>query len=371
MSHIPGLKNGSPTKPLTRMRKPGIGRIVGEYNDDNRLLSEFVGEVWRSDYAAKVTFPHWTPSYFDWQFPSDSPINRRLCVRDSQQLLAVLMGTPSRFRYNSNVLHGAHYSWLSVRQQHRGLGLAKQLDAARMSLERTSQSDLIVSYRYTGSKYSLAERPTRKSPKFQRPIGLWARPLCGTRLRRWNTNRAEGWLAWIGTPLTSQIDFSDSTDCLRPFDPIDLGQCLNLVTSRNEQFALTVDWDESLLQHQLNGSHMSHTLVWERGYTVRGFVNYHILNFQGRTVEPVAIIDMLEIDDLTYAEQSEFLRRCLGQMKQQGAIVALKLRSGDVSARTMMASGFTPRIRDSHLVLQTTAAPMKISRKSRLRLLWR
>lgn len=363
------MVDARPTSAIRGVMAPGLE--AGEYSGPNTDLMQFVQSTWESDYRGKVTFPLWSADYFDWQFHQDLGANRRLCVRDAGALVGVLMGSPCRFRLGAAVLHGAHYSWLSVARSHRGRGLATTLDATRMQHEQQHAGDVIVSFRFTGSRHSLAERPDRQSPKFQRPIGLWARPLSGSGLRRWNTSRAEGWLAWAGTPLTRSIRFPESSACLRPYQHLDLGQCLNIVTARNDRFAFTVDWDETLLQHQLGGSPVGQTLVWERQGVVRGFINFHVLPFCGRTVEPVAIIDMIEIDQLTPRDQSEFLRRCLQVMQQQGAIVALKLRCGDVSSRTMLLNGFTPRLRDSHLVLQTTAAPIRLPSRKPVRLLWR
>lgn len=372
-----------PLKSLSTTAAPAdSGLMVGPFAGSNAVLQQFVQQTWQAAYGGKVNFPLWSTEYFDWQLSQTTGPDRRLCVQDNGQLAGVLMGAASRFRFESQSLEGAHYSWLSVAASHRGRGLAPQLDAARQTHEQTNHGQVIVSFRFTGSRHSLAERPRKDAAKFQRRIGLWARPLSGSGLRRWNNSRSEGLFAWAGTPFTRTLRFASTSDCLRPFDPLDLGQCLNIVTARNDQFAFTIDWDESLLQHQLDGSPVTQTLVWERSGTVTGFLNFHLLPFCGRTIEPVAVIDMIEIDQLSRREQSEFLRRALAVMKDQGAIVALKLRSGDVPLDALLLNGFTPRLRDSHLVVQTVApagrssqaaaaASLRIPARKPIRILWR
>lgn len=380
-------RNPSPSLSPVIAPEPNSGLVVGSFAGTNTQLEQFVQQTWQDAYNGKVNFPLWSADYFDWQFSTDTGPDRRLCARQDGELAAVLMGTASRFRFESQPLEGAHYSWLSVAGSHRGRGLASELDATRQAHEQTHHGQAIVSFRFTGSRHSLAERPHKnqqqRAPKFQRAIGLWARPLSGSGLRRWNTSRTEGLFAWAGTPFTRSLRFLSTSDNLRPFEPLDLGQCLNIVTARNDQFAFTIDWDETLLQHQLHGSAVAQTLVWERHGTVNGFLNYHILPFCGRTIEPVAVIDMIEIDQLSRREQSEFLRRCLARMKQQGAIVALKLSSKDVPLDALLLNGFTPRRRDSHLVVQTVSptqirststtppVPIRIPAGKPIRILWR
>ena len=69
--------------------------------------------------------------------------------------------------------------------------------------------------------------------------------------------------------------------------------------------------------------------------------------------------------------QAALLTSALGLMREQGAILALKLRSGDVSSALMLATGFTPRLPDSNLVLQWTQSVRPMPRHKPIHLLWR
>lgn len=345
--------------------------VIEPYRGSNAELQAFVESTWTAAYRGLISYPLWSTEYFDWQLDSSTEADRRLCARHNGRLVAVLMGAGTRFRTPTRSFFGAHYSWLSVASEFRGMRLAQRLDEARIHLEKSVGSELIVSYRFTGSRHSLAERPTPHKPKFHQRIGLWGRQLQGSRLKKWNLNKVEGLLGFAGMPLLPRIDWPSRSPHVRLFEQIDLGQCLNIVERSADQFALTIDWDESSLQQQLAGSPITQTVVWERQGTVQGFVNFHILPFRAGTLEPVGIIDMIEVREMTLRDQSALLKSCLGLMRSQGAVVALKLRCGDVSNLLMLRTGFTPRLKDSHLVLQSPEQSVQIPRRSPMQLLWR
>lgn len=346
---------------------------IREFHGTTRTLQAFVERTWSSAYEGKMSFPVWTEEYFDWQLnpPCGQP-DRRLAAYQGEKLAAVLLGAAGQFATDRESLSGAHWSWLSVDSEFRGCGLARRLDEARMHLERDHASDLVVSYRFTGSRHSLAERPSKKFPlkQFNRKLGFWARPLDGRRLARWNLKRVEGEMSrWI-TPLLPKTT-SRAVAGIRRFESSDLAQCCQAANQQFSKCALRVHWDEAALSRQLAGSPVSQTVVAEVEGRVRGFVNFHILPFQGATREPVGIIDLICVDQLPSRLRGRLLNSALGMMQDQGAILVLKIRSGDVSSALMLNSGFLPRLPDSSLVFQWTRTPRDISKNKPVHLLWR
>lgn len=347
--------------------------IVEPFSGSNDALQSFVVSTWSEAYAGKMTFPVWSKDYFDWQFAvRDGEPDRRLAVYDDGQLVAALLGTPARFKTDSTAFHGAHWSWLSVARSHRGHGLATLLDKARVELEKTTGSDLIVSYRFTGSRYSLAEQPSNRFPlkKFHRRIGFWARPLDGKRLQKWNPDRVEGFLSRLTTPMLPSVHVA-AKGSIRPFERDDLDDGLEVTRQQSRNSALCIDWDGPTLLHQLDGSEVPQTIVAVHDGQVRGFVNFHLLPFQGATLEPVAVIDMICVSLLPARLQSALIKQSLRSMRDQGAILALKTRCGDAPSSILLRTGFIPRLPDSALVLQWTQNVQDISRNRPLHLLWR
>lgn len=352
----------------------GSGQFVVEpFCGSNDSLQSFVVSTWSEAYAGKMTFPVWSKDYFDWQFAArNGEPDRRLAVYDDGRLVAALLGTPANFKTDSMAFHGAHWSWLSVARSHRGYGLATLLDEARVELEKKAGSDLIVSYRFTGSKHSLAEQPSNRFPlkKFHSRIGFWARPLDGKRLQKWNPDRVEGFLSRLTAPLLPAVNVAAGAG-IRSFERDDLDDCLKVTEQHSRNSALCIDWDGSTLLHQLNGSAVPQTIVAVHDGHVRGFLNFHLLPFQGATLEPVAIIDMICVSLLPAGIQSALLKQALQLMRDQGAILALKTRCGDVPSSLLFRAGFIPRLPDSTLVLQWTQSVQNIPRNRPLHLLWR
>jgi hypothetical protein len=354
--------------------RAGTPWTVETFRGSNAELQAFVVSTWSDAYQGKMTFPVWSSDYFDWQFNRvwNEP-DRRLAIYDGDSPVAVLLGTPSAFCVGARTLRGAHWSWMSIAKSHRGFGLAKILDAARVSLEQSAGSDLIVSYRFTGSSHSLAERPSNRFPlkQFARRVGFWVRPLDGARLRRWNPDRVEGLLSQVLVPLLPRVTASSAESIVRPLEQGDLSNCVNAARHQFSNCDLQVQWTPESLTRQLLGSHVSRTLVVESHGVVCGFINYHILPFEGMTTEPVAIIDLLCINQLSPRQQTHFVRSALSVMRDQGAVLVLKLRTGDAATVPFLRNGFIPRLADSSLVLQWPRTPIPVSPRHPVHTLWR
>lgn len=368
------LNQTEPTTPGSSSDTPQSARYVVEpFTGSNEELQNFVVATWSEAYSGRMSFPVWSREYFDWQFaPHDGEPNRRLVVFDGGRLVAALLGTPATFKTPEASFRGAHWSWLSVAASHRGFGLATLLDEARVALEQSANSELVVSYRFTGSKYSLAEQPSARFPlkRFHSRVGFWARPLDGKKLQSWNLDRTEGFLSRVVTPLLPSVHCSKH-DEIRPFALSDLGDCLETVKQQFDRYALSIDWNDLSLKHQLAGSPITQTIVCEHAGHVRGLVNFHILPFDGATRESVGIIDMICVKLLPARMQVALLRSALRLMREQGAVLALKVQCRDVSMPLMFRTGFMPRLPDSSLVLQWTQHLQEIPRHQPLHLLWR
>ena len=346
---------------------------VEPFRGTNGELQAFIEQTWSKAYMGTMSFPIWSTEYFDWQLsPRDGEPDRRLAVYDNDRVVAVLVGVPATFCTPSATFRGAHWSWLSVAASHRGCGLATLLDEARVQLEHEAGSELIVSYRFIGSKHSLAEKPSARFPLkvFHSRLGFWARPLDGRRLQGWNLDRTEGFLSRLVSPCLPAANLSQ-TGSVRMMKTSDLDDCKAVAERHFNDTALADRWDERVLEHQLAGSPVAQTVVVEHDGKVQGFVNYHVLPFAGRNREPVAIVDMICAKLLPARLQSQLLKGALATMRDQGAILALKLRCGDVSPTLLFRSGFLPRLADSSLVLQWTQSVREIPRHQPLHLLWR
>jgi len=343
-------------------------------------LVDFVNQVWSQAYANKMTFPYWNRAFFEWQFRSSVQADRRnlIAAYDGTQLAGVLLGTSYPFRSTNGLrgnshCQGSQWSWLSIPDQFHGRGIAKMLDEERITRQRSNGSKLIVSFRYIGSRHSRAERPHRDSRdnKFNRKIGFWARVIDPSRFARWHWQALDGWLSQLAAPLMRIPAESSSDPQVRSFVESDLSQCVELCTAAHLPLALTIAWDHDSLRHQLCGSEVVQTLILEEQGAVTGFINFHLLPFHARTVEPVAIIDLIVINRASPAGRLKLLNSALSRMQNQGAVLALKLRSGDLPAWPLWRTHFIPKPADSLLVLQGIEQPIDVPKSAAIHVLWR
>lgn len=350
---------------------------VRPYDGTAEELSRFVVGTWRKDYEGKMAFPHWSPEYLQWQLRMGDPAARhhQLAAYDAGgKLVGALLGLPNTFRTPAGVLTGHHGSWLSIEPTCRGQGMVGDLTKERVNQQRLHGDGLVVGYRFFGSKHSLAERPNPKKPdpmrSFHAKLGFWARVLDTPRAAAWNVSPLESALTRVGGPFTPHPP-AKLAPGVRPFAEADLPACAAVLSRRAERMPLSVEWTERDLRHHLLGSLLSQTFVAETEGQVRGLVNFHILPFLGRTEEPVGIFDIIATDELSAGERAGLVNAALHRMREQGAILALKLRCGDAPWGTMLRTHFVPRLPDSHLVLQWVDAPQALPPGAAMHLLWR
>lgn len=343
---------------------------IANYDGSVETLVDFVNRVWSEAYAGKMTFPHWTSQFFEWQFRLDRDESRDnlIAAYDGPLVVGVLLGTRGMYRTPTGLLPGSQWSWLSIAPDYQSRGIAKALDMERTRRQRELRSRLIVSYRYVGSRHSLAERPRKgaENTKFNRKIGFWARVLDPARFADWHWSPLEGLLAKAAS-LISRIPPANPN--VRSLNGSDLDACLDLTREFNVTLPLSMAWNRDSLFHQLYGNPISQSLVIEEGGRISGFVNFHLLPFQAKTTERVGIFDLIVMKAATTKGQIQLLNAAILKMRNQGAILALKLRCGDSPSWPLLRTHFIPQPADSYLVIQ--GDQFSIPRSAPIHLLWR
>ena len=348
---------------------------IETYSGTTDALVDFVNEVWTRTYAGKMTIPCWTVPYFQWQFRLDreSSAENLIAAYDGDVLTGVLLGTDYPFRSPAGLHRGSHWSWLSIRPEYQGRGIAKGLHQERVVRQTAVHSRLISSFRYVGSPHSKAERPRNgvRDDKFNRKLGFWARVIDPERFSKWHWNGVEGFLAKLASPFTQIPASAKSNSSVRPFTIDDIGRCLSLAQDNYSSAKLSIAWDHDSLLHQLSGNEISQTLVLEEGGLITGFVNFHVLEFRAKTVERVAVLDLIVLGHASSKGRIRLLNAALARMQDQGVILTLKLRCGDVPSWPMLRTHFVPQLPDSFLVLQPVGETFSIPKSGPIHLLWR
>lgn len=348
---------------------------ITTYTDSVEQLTDFVNRTWSDSYAGHMTFPCWTPSFFEWQLRlnADSDRQNLIAAYDGATLAAVLLGTSFPYRFPDGRHLGSQWSWLSIHPEYRNRGIAKALDHERIERQKSADSRLIVSYRYFGSKHSLAERPHHddRDRKFNRKVGFWARVIDPARFAAWHWSKLEGCLARLASPFTRIPKVGSAEQGIRSFEMSDLDACVELAKSAYGSSKLSIEWDHDALRHQLAGSGICQTVVIQEHGTVTGFVNYHLLPFRAKSVQTVAVIDLIVLNDASAQGQVRLLNAALSRMQDDGAILALKVRCGDTPAWPLLRTHFVPQPADSHLVFQAVTDPIDVPSTAAVHLLWR
>lgn len=322
-----------------------------------------------------MTFPHWTEDFFHWQFRLSDDSNRQnlIAAYEGERLAGVLLGTTYQCRSPAGIHPASQWSWLSIQADFRGHGIAKALDQERIRRQEASGSRLIISFRYFGSRHSQAEKPRQgvQDHKFNRKVGFWARVIDPARFAKWHWKRVEGFLAKLSEPFTSIPKAAHTDPSIRAYEPTDLDACVRLVQKSFSSKVLAIAWDHATLGHHLGGNHVSQSLVLREGDRATGLINFHLLKFQARAIETVAVIDLIAFDGASSRGQVRLINAALARMQAQGAILALKVRLGDAPVWPLLRAHFIPQFADSHLVLQPVGDEYVIPRSGPIHVLWR
>ncbi|MCA9080586.1 MAG: GNAT family N-acetyltransferase [Planctomycetaceae bacterium] len=334
--------------------------------------------TWLSTYAGKVSVPHWSADYFRWQLGLDRPESRDLltCVYDRDRLVGCVLCFPMTFAWAGEQIEAAQASWLSVHPDYRGHGVGKMVNEASGKALRERGLAFKLGYGYFGSKDSLGPKFWKKtlgeSSEFVGKIGFWARVLDPARAAAWNLNRMESRLTAFSAPvLTSPRLRHPRGVCIRPVVAADLPRCLELAERSTSHADLRLLWDEESLGRQLGLQGYAEGLVAEEEGEVQGCIGFHAVPIQGNTVQPVGILDLVFVSELSARARNELVNSALLRLKEVGAVVALKLRGGDYPWNTFLNWGWVWKPVDSHVIVTWADNVQRRSAVRSSHLLWR
>lgn len=349
---------------------------VRTYEGNADELSRFVGSVWRATYAGKMPLPIWDTAYFDWQLTWRPPSERPACIAayDGDRLVGTLLGEEFRFRWLGREHLGTQGSWLSVDPEYRRAGTAGLMlkELKRRHVERGA--DFQIGYGYEGSRLSLGPKFWGKYPKdtiVPKKLGFWARVLNYSAVADWELNRLEGIGArtlgwWQRGAAGWQADSH-----VRPYRADDLPACLEQAHGLLDHVQAGIIWDRERLAHQLDFKGFPRTLIYETDGQVGGFVNYHVLEYLGRTTIRVAMIDLLAVHELPAPAARALLKTALRAMHDDNVSLCLMLRTPCFPAGVLLRTGFIPRPADQAILLTKMRPEFDVAGVRRFHILWR
>lgn len=349
---------------------------VRTYEGDAAALSTFIGTVWRASYAGKMPLPIWDEAYFHWQLLWRPAAQRPYCLAayDGKRLVGTLLGEEFRFRWFDREHVGTQGSWLSVDPEYRRQGVAALLRDELVRRHRERNADFQIGYGYQGSRLSMGPKFWKTFPKetfVPKDLGFRARVIDYEAVADWELSRWEG----IGAKMLGwwqpRAGRYKPDPHVRPYEERDLPACLELSHGLLDRVQVGIVWERDRLAHQLDYKGYPKTLVYEQDGMVAGFVNYHVLNFLGRTTIPVAMIDLLACGELPGRAARGLLRTALRRMADDGVALCLILRTPCFPAGLMWRAGFIPRPADQAILLTRMNPAFQLGHARRFHLLWR
>ena len=349
---------------------------VRTYAGEADELSQFVGKVWRATYAGRMPLPIWDADYFDWQLLWRPAEQRPACIAayDGDRLVGTLLGEEFRFRWFDREHLGTQGSWLSVDPEYRrkGVGGLMLRELKRRHVERGA--DFQIGYGYEGSRLSLGPKFWKTYPKetvVPKKLGFWARVLDYGAVSEWELNRLEGIGAkTLGWWQRGAARWSPDPN-VRAYRDNDLPACLELAQGLLDYVEAGIVWEQERLGHQLSYRGFPRTLVYDQDGTVGGFVNYHVLDYLGRTTIRVAMIDLLAVHELPSAAAAALMRTALRQMHDDDVALCLILKTPCFPAGVLWRTGFIPRPADQAILLTKMRSEFDVAGARRFHVLWR
>ena len=351
---------------------------VRSYEGSPEELAKFVVSQWTASYGGRMAVPDWSADYFRWQLRMDEPEQRRhlIAAYDGAQLAGVVPHFPMQFSLDGEKFSASQASWLSVAPEFRGQGVAGKLIQGSRAIHRELGLRFQLGFAYYGHQSSQAPKFWLRSQTTTtaaiRKAGFWVRVLDSPQAAKWNLSTFQRWVTKLTSPVSTVPRICSRPNLLiRPAEQRDLPRCLLLAEKSTRHCDLRLIWDSDSLNRQLGLSGFSQALVAEEDGELRGCITYHILPITGRRKAPVGILDLVLVSELSRPARIELLNSVLLSLKQQGAIVALKLRVGDYPRSLFMGLDWLFRPSDSHVLVTWAGEPQSLPRLGRIHVLWR
>ena len=348
---------------------------IRTFEGDSGELAAFYASVWRQRYAGRFPVPIWPQRLFDWELFGDDLAAREYLVAayDGGRLVGVLPAKPVGFQLHGRPVAGTWGSFFSVEPEYETRGVSLKLSLEQRRRHRDRGADIFMGFVYLGSSVAKGKEfwLRQKSVRILSKVGMWARLIDHRAVSDFEFSSRDRWatrlLGWVQNPPRAPSDAQG----IRAYHTDDLADCLRLARRVSASADFGYDWTAAALSRQLNYRDVARTLVAEAEGRVEGFVNYCLVDVEGRRNITTAIIDLMSIEGLSPGSQRNLLRGALAQMAAEGAHVALLLRIAGYPARPLVATGFIPQPAEYYYVAQAMGPEVFTGPVNRLHVHWR
>lgn len=325
---------------------------IRTYHGDGEDVARLLQHVWSEAYQSRAWFPLWSGEFLRWQLADD----RRFAVAayDNDTVAGSFFGVPHTLRIGSATFPITLSSWYTIDPKYRSPRLGLDLiEALRRRHEEEGHvlSLGVVKADRTSTAYRFWSRYAQVMPRnlrFLTTFGYWFKMLDHRAVLRAGLKPWERGLARMAGAALSPTPWRWS-DAVRAYRPDDLEACCHLLARATAGFEWSLTWKAEQLRHQLEGP-VPRTWVLELSGEVRGFVNYHHVQLQGRVPLRLAFVDLWAGPDLGPLQVQRLFGSVCAEIRRDGTEAVVCVRSSLFPSGALLANGFAPLPPDSHRV---------------------
>ena len=322
-----------------------MGRIeIRDFDGDLEALSAMARDSWLEEYGEDTWPDLYRPALARHLF-ADVPDPRFLIgAYDGAKLVAFIANLPRIYRFNGETYKGVASCMMVAHKDYRGVVvylIAECLrrneefgaDFALMTLEKKHRSWFMFE-RYLKPNYRVEVLKTMfpifHAVDFER--------IVESENLKWYEVAA---IKILGAhrPITAP----SVSGTVRPYSDADLAEILVLTKRYSDQNSLVRTFDEKSLARRLHTGDVTSTVVYERGGTVAGFINFTIYDMVcKRGSNRWAWIDFLYWEGLSGKEKKALLAGLWEASREQDCIGILEWNKNYYAKGALFRSHFIP-----------------------------
>lgn len=327
---------------------------------DRDTIAAFINRVFQEHYRGRSIVPQWTPAYLQWNIACSPGYNAFGAFKDGE-LVGFVMGLHQTYHYQGQRLEGVLASWLAVDTVKSSRLLSFKLIRRIFSstFDRTAGRTNDVMLFFTDPSSGNAVLWKRMAPQINahsvRKIGFFAKVFNAAKVVE-----AE-WHPPLGHQVLKLRHFCDIPEIerlrgtMRSFEKKDIEECLVFLNQANSA-ALTRLWSKEELENHLQYGSVADSLLYRTNGALQGIINYHLLDFMGRTTIRGALVDFICLQGLHLREAIECIHASLRHLKQLGCDMVLVPESGIEKKLSLWLTGFVSAQRSMNLMISTETA---------------
>ena len=317
------------------------------FRGDVEDLEAMAHTAWRDEYGLD-SYPNlYSPKYFDYLCGAIEHRDHLIGAYRNNMLTAFLAALPRRFHFKGEIYRAALACLLVTRKEAFRKGIALGLVAKALEINKKYGYDFALLYLETGHRSSKMLRKLKEAGNPVHKVKRMNVIIRAIDLEKIFASENVKWYekALMRTLKLDKVNPRPRHASIRRFQAEDLDQCGKLLDDHKNNVTLTriLDPDECL--RELNYKDVSHSLVWDENGTIRGLINWALIDHVGKFPQRWAWLNHLHFGDLNPQESNELVRAFVLKTKVQQAAGAVEWAKNYYRKGPLWKNRFIPYFR--------------------------